>query len=72
MTRKGIECPTCGVPLEYERVADIPDFPFCGRRCRLIDLDRWVEGDHRISRDITEADILNVEVCNSFNEGEKS
>ncbi len=72
MVRKRINCPTCGAILEYERVADIPDFPFCGRRCRLIDLDRWVEGDYRISRDITEADVPDVEIRNSFNEDEKS
>jgi endogenous inhibitor of DNA gyrase (YacG/DUF329 family) len=23
-------------------------FPFCSRRCRLIDLGRWLEGEYRI------------------------
>jgi len=26
-----------------------PDWPFCGERCRLLDLDNWLSGRYRIS-----------------------
>jgi endogenous inhibitor of DNA gyrase (YacG/DUF329 family) len=29
--------------MEGER-ADWPQFPFCGKRCKLIDLGRWLSG----------------------------
>ncbi|MGE4528018.1 MAG: DNA gyrase inhibitor YacG [Rhodospirillaceae bacterium] len=35
-------CPTCGKPATYETR------PFCSRRCRLIDLGRWIDGDYAI------------------------
>jgi len=44
-----IVCPQCGRVIEYARVSDIATFPFCSARCRLADLDKWFEGDYRIS-----------------------
>ncbi|HON00112.1 MAG TPA: DNA gyrase inhibitor YacG [Acidobacteriota bacterium] len=37
-------CPTCRKPVSKQE----PEFPFCSRRCRLIDLGRWADGDFRI------------------------
>ncbi len=71
MAPKRINCPTCGIPLSYESVSDITCFPFCSRRCRLIDFDKWVEGDYRISRDITDADVFEADIRNSIDEDEK-
>jgi endogenous inhibitor of DNA gyrase (YacG/DUF329 family) len=31
-----------GTPQEY------PDFPFCSRRCRIIDLGRWLGEEYRL------------------------
>jgi endogenous inhibitor of DNA gyrase (YacG/DUF329 family) len=28
---------------------DYPDYPFCTRRCRIIDLGRWLGEDYRIA-----------------------
>jgi hypothetical protein len=28
--------------------ADWPDFPFCSRRCRTIDLGRWLGEEYRL------------------------
>jgi endogenous inhibitor of DNA gyrase (YacG/DUF329 family) len=28
---------------------DYPDYPFCTRRCRMIDLGRWLGEDYRIA-----------------------
>jgi len=44
-----LQCPRCGKRLTFERVGDLPHFPFCSRRCRLIDLDAWFEEERRIS-----------------------
>jgi endogenous inhibitor of DNA gyrase (YacG/DUF329 family) len=44
-----VECPTCGKKVVRRRPQDTPFFPFCSERCRLIDLGRWFEGEHRIS-----------------------
>jgi len=40
-----LKCPICkkGVKLGD------PDFPFCGERCRLIDLGNWSSEKYRIS-----------------------
>ncbi len=35
-------CPICGKP------ADAKHRPFCSRRCALIDLGRWLNGDYRV------------------------
>lgn len=35
-------CPICGRP------ADPSTRPFCSRRCKLIDLGRWIDGSYRI------------------------
>ena len=41
-------CPTCRKPYEVEKLSDLPSFPFCSDRCRLIDLGRWIDGAHAI------------------------
>ena len=37
-------CPICRKPAEPSN----PDFPFCGERCRLIDLGKWASEEYRI------------------------
>jgi len=51
-----ITCPRCGRVVRYADVSDVPSFPFCSDRCRLVDLDKWFEGEYRISEDISGAD----------------
>ncbi len=41
-------CPVCKTPYEVEALADLPSFPFCSPRCRLIDLGRWIDGAYAI------------------------
>jgi hypothetical protein len=43
-----IHCPICAKPVEQS----IETFPFCSKRCRLIDLGQWLGGGYRISRPI--------------------
>lgn len=40
------KCPICGKTYEVTALADLPTFPFCSERCRLVDLGRWIDGDY--------------------------
>jgi len=46
-----MRCPICG-----KEVADASNRPFCSERCRLIDLDNWLQGRYRISTRIVDDD----------------
>jgi endogenous inhibitor of DNA gyrase (YacG/DUF329 family) len=39
-------CPICGKPVDS---ATDPDFPFCGERCRLLDLGNWASEKYVVS-----------------------
>jgi uncharacterized protein len=41
-------CPTCARPFEVATIDDLPTFPFCSDRCRLLDLGRWIDGSYVI------------------------
>ena len=43
-----VSCPVCGQPMKGESVAEWPCFPFCGPRCKTIDLGRWLGEAYRI------------------------
>ncbi len=41
--KRGRRCPICGKPTAH-------DFrPFCSRRCKDVDLGRWLGGEYRVS-----------------------
>ena len=48
-----MKCAVCGQPLGATRQG-----PFCGPRCRTIDLGKWLGGEYVISRplDLSDAD----------------
>ena len=41
-------CPICARAFEVATLDDLPSFPFCSDRCRLIDLGRWIDGRYAI------------------------
>jgi uncharacterized protein len=43
-------CPICKKPVNNidDPTAPNPSFPFCGERCKLIDLGRWLGERYRI------------------------
>jgi endogenous inhibitor of DNA gyrase (YacG/DUF329 family) len=41
-------CPICGKSHTIQALDDLPTFPFCSDRCRLIDLGRWIDGAYTI------------------------
>ena len=42
---RSLRCPICRKIV----LASDPEFPFCGERCRLIDLGKWASGGYVIS-----------------------
>jgi endogenous inhibitor of DNA gyrase (YacG/DUF329 family) len=42
------DCPTCGREVRRSPSRKAPFFPFCSERCKLLDLGRWFEEEHRI------------------------
>jgi endogenous inhibitor of DNA gyrase (YacG/DUF329 family) len=41
-------CPICSKSYEVVSLDELPSFPFCCERCRLIDLGRWADGKYVI------------------------
>lgn len=48
-----VACPTCGRQVRYGR-RESPHFPFCTERCKLVDLGKWLDGEHKISEPLSE------------------
>ena len=38
-------CPICGQKMEGQGPDEWPEFPFCSKRCKTIDLGRWLGGN---------------------------
>ena len=56
---KGVACPICGKRLEGASVTEWPQLPFCSRRCKTIDLGRWLGESYRVPAE--EADEASAE-----------
>jgi uncharacterized protein len=41
-------CPICAKTFQIAALGDLPSFPFCSERCRLVDLGRWIDGAYAI------------------------
>jgi len=49
-------CPICGRSMEGQTLAEWPYFPFCSKRCKTIDLGRWLGETYRIPAEEPEDD----------------
>lgn len=49
-----LKCPICDKEFFIERREDAPFRPFCTRRCKLIDLGRWLDGTYSISEPLAQ------------------
>ncbi len=61
-----MECPTCGRRVKYMSKTEIPFRPFCSRRCKLIDLHKWLNEEYRISEELV---VPPTEQCPAQDEG---
>ena len=51
-----VRCPICSKSFEIDSLDDLPSFPFCTERCKLIDLGRWLDGAYFLpDKEATEA-----------------
>lgn len=46
----GTRCPICDEPMPGNW-AEYPDYPFCTKRCRLVDLGRWLSEEYTVAAD---------------------
>lgn len=52
-------CPTCHRTIVVLEGAARPSWaPFCSERCKLVDLGRWIRGEHAIPGDEVAPDML--------------
>jgi endogenous inhibitor of DNA gyrase (YacG/DUF329 family) len=58
---KKIKCRNCDKELFYNSISDIPTFPFCSERCKLIDLGSWFDEKRRIEEPITKDHLENTD-----------
>jgi len=49
-------CPYCGKPMSRQDKDPLhnPFFPFCSRRCKLADLDKWFSDEYSIEQSVDE------------------
>jgi len=47
-----LRCPTCRKLV----LRQDPEFPFCSKRCRLVDLGKWASGGYVVSTPIDRGD----------------
>jgi endogenous inhibitor of DNA gyrase (YacG/DUF329 family) len=54
-----VRCPICERPMEGQSTAEWPEFPFCSRRCKTIDLGRWLGEAYRLPSEAEEEEAAN-------------
>ena len=53
-------CAICGRTCEYS--GPLPEtYPFCGPRCRMVDLGRWLTGAYSVERVLTPEETAELE-----------
>ena len=60
-----IRCPICDKLMDSHGPKEWPEWPFCGKRCRLVDLGRWLGGSYRIESPAREEDLDDADAVNS-------
>lgn len=66
-----MKCSICGIDYEFEYKKEEPlpiHFPFCSKRCKEIDLGKWLNNEYQISIPNTETDALTGIESGSSNE----
>jgi uncharacterized protein len=44
-----VSCPICQKRLKAESLQELPYFPACSKRCKQIDLGRWLNGTYQLA-----------------------
>ena len=51
-----VRCPICQQVMEVGDLSEWPSFPFCGERCKIIYLGRWLGESYRVPTEATDAE----------------
>lgn len=51
-----LQCPICDKAVSYDRLEEVPWRPFCSRRCKMVDLGRWLDGTYNLPEPLPAAD----------------
>ena len=54
-------CPICQKPMTNEGPREWPEWPFCSKRCRTIDLGRWLGGVYKVEAPLSADDWEKLE-----------
>lgn len=57
-----LTCPVCDSVLPSEVDSTSPLFPFCSRRCKQVDLYRWLNGSYAIVEPLSPEELLAEEM----------
>jgi endogenous inhibitor of DNA gyrase (YacG/DUF329 family) len=57
---KKVRCPICEKAMDNQGPKEWPDWPFCSKRCKLVDLGRWLGGQYKIETPAKEEDLENA------------
>ncbi|MDA0836554.1 MAG: DNA gyrase inhibitor YacG [Planctomycetota bacterium] len=52
-----VDCPICSREICFKRFTDAPYFPFCSRKCKLVDLGRWFNEEYSLDRELEVSDF---------------
>ncbi|MBI3821067.1 MAG: DNA gyrase inhibitor YacG [Planctomycetes bacterium] len=52
-----VRCPICQRIMDPRGPKEWPDKPFCSKRCRMVDLGRWLGGTYRIDTPLAKEDL---------------
>jgi len=47
-----VNCPNCGRAVVRSPDSPAPFFPFCSKRCKMVDLAKWFDEEHRIEEPV--------------------
>jgi endogenous inhibitor of DNA gyrase (YacG/DUF329 family) len=53
---KKVSCPICQKRMDSHGPKEWPDWPFCCKRCKMVDLSRWLGGEYRIESPVAKED----------------
>ena len=62
---KTIRCPICDQAMDNQGPKEWPEWPFCSKRCRLVDLGRWLSGTYRIETPARVEDLEDADIADS-------
>ena len=63
-----MRCPICKQSVAWE---GNPFHPFCSERCKLIDLDNWLEGRYRVPAPADPGEVPEAERSPTDTKGER-